>query len=161
MEKLFFVNKSNNPNPEYAKKGDSGFDLRAWITEEENEVVKYPLDIDKPFILLQPLERRLIHTGLYFQIPDDFEVQVRPRSGMALKKGLSVLNTPGTVDTLYRGEICVIAVNLSNEIIVIESGDRIAQAVVTPREIVNLVEISEIDENTERSSDGFGSSGEK
>lgn len=98
---------------------------------------------------------------MYFEIPDNFEVQVRPRSGLALKQGLSVLNTPGTVDTLYRGEICVIVVNLSNQLIKIESGDRIAQAVVMPREIVNLVEIPKINEDTERGADGMGSSGVK
>lgn len=162
MENLLFVNKSNNPNPEYAKEGDSGFDLRAWITEEDTDKTFSSLsEKNVPCVVLQPLQRKLIHTGLYFEIPDNFEVQVRPRSGLALKQGLSVLNTPGTVDTLYRGEICVIVVNLSNQLIKIESGDRIAQAVVMPREIVNLVEIPKINEDTERGADGMGSSGVK
>lgn len=163
--KLSFINKSNNPNPEYANSGDSGFDLRAWIKEEETNI-KLTREVDgkivtSPTILLQPLERKLIHTGLYFDIPENFEVQIRPRSGMALKKGLSVLNTPGTVDTLYRGEICIIAINLSNEPIQISSGDRIAQAVIMPREIVCLCEVEEINSETQRGQNGMGSSGFK
>ena len=110
-----FTNNSNNPDPEYAKVGDSGFDLRAFL--------------DAP-ITLSTLERTLIPTGLRFELPPNTELQVRPRSGMALKHGISVLNTPGTVDEGYRGEIGIIAVNLSNDPYTIEPGDRIAQGII-------------------------------
>lgn len=156
---LKFVNKSDNPNPEYAHSGDSGFDLRAWITESD-EGAKFDKKEEKYTITLKSLERKLIHTGLYFDIPENCEIQVRPRSGMALKQGLSVLNTPGTVDSTYVNEVCIIAVNLSKKDIIIMSGDRIAQAVLMPvyvKELTILQQVDKIEENEFRNLDGFGS----
>ena len=141
-----FVNKSNNPDPTYAKEGDSGFDLRAFIEEP---------------ITLKPLERKLIPTGLSFELPPNTELQVRPRSGMALKHGISCLNTPGTVDEGYRGDVGIIAVNLSNEDYTIEPGERIAQAVimnVIGHRVSNLEKVETLTE-TERGDTGYGSSG--
>jgi dUTP pyrophosphatase len=143
-----FTNNSNNPDPEYAKVGDSGFDLRAFISEP---------------ITLKPLERKLIPTGLRFELPNSTELQVRPRSGMALKHGISVLNTPGTVDEGYRGEVGVIAVNLSNEDYTIQPGERIAQGVimnVIGQGISKLVRVNNLSE-TERGEGGFGSTGKE
>ena len=140
-------NTSKNQNPEYQKDGDSGFDLRA--------------DLDH-HIHLEPLERKLIPTGLYFEIPVGFEIQVRPRSGLAIKQGLTVLNTPGTVDRDYRGEVKIILINLSNETVMVEPGDRIAQAVLSPvttKETVNITMVDEINTNTDRGAGGFGSTG--
>lgn len=149
--KLKICNKSPHENPSYAKPGDSGMDLRAWVTN------------DAPIaIVLKPLERALIHTGIYVEIPYGYEIQVRPKSGQALKKGLVVLNTPGTVDVNYRGEICVIAINLSNEEIIIEDGEKIAQMVLCPVQHEGLVDIEVVDEistDTERGSGGFGHTG--
>lgn len=153
-----FVNKSTNPNPCFADKGSSGFDLRAWITEENGG----EYDGNKCFTILSPLERKLIHTGLYFDLPYDKEIQVRPRSGLALKHGISVLNTPGTVDASYIGEVCVILINLSNEDFVITNGDKIAQGVLCDAlngYKVDLVQIEEITKKTERGDGGFGHSG--
>ena len=120
--KLKICNKSPHENPSYDKPGDSGMDLRDWITKDEHTLNSY----DGTFIALQlkPLERRLIHTGIYVEIPYGYEIQVRPKSGQALKKGLIVLNTPGTVDVNYRGEICVIVINLSFDTIIIEDGEK-------------------------------------
>ena len=143
-----FTNNSNNPDPEYAKVGDSGFDLRAYISEP---------------ITLKPLERKLVPTGLRFELPSNTELQVRPRSGMALKYGISVLNTPGTVDEGYRGEVGVIAVNLSNEDYTIQPGERIAQGVimnVVGQGISKLVKVNNLSE-TERGEGGFGSTGKQ
>ena len=143
-----FTNNSNNPDPEYAKVGDSGFDLRAFISEP---------------ITLKPLERKLVPTGLRFELPSNTELQVRPRSGMALKYGISVLNTPGTVDEGYRGEVGVIAVNLSNEDYTIQPGERIAQGVimnVVGQGISKLVKVNNLSE-TERGEGGFGSTGKQ
>ena len=115
-------------------------------------------------ITLKSLERKLIHTGLCLNIPENCEIQVRPRSGMALKHGLSVLNTPGTVDSNYVNEVCIIAVNLSKKDIVITSGDRIAQAVLMPvycKELVNMQQVEEVESNKSRNLDGFGSTGVK
>lgn len=147
---ICYSNLSDNENPIYAKSGDSGFDLRAWITEDEN---------DKREITIKPLERKLIKTGLYFELHKGTEMQVRPRSGLALKKGITVLNTPGTIDEKYRGEICVILVNLSNEEFVVKNGDKIAQGVICPvynSNDVSLLKVSEIDKSTERGENGFG-----
>ena len=141
-----FINKSNNPDPEYAKKGDSGFDLRAFI--------------DEP-ITLGSLERALIPTGLSFELPPNTEIQVRPRSGMALKHGIGCLNSPGTVDEGYRGDVGVVAVNLSNEEYTIQPGERIAQAVIVNvigHGISKLTKVDELSE-TERGGSGYGSSG--
>ena len=144
--KIKYINESNNKNPVYAKIGDSGFDLRA------NERGS-----------LKPLERKLVGTGLYFELPDGYELQIRPRSGLAYKNGVTVLNSPGTVDTGYRGEIKVLLVNISNEKFTWDKGERIAQGVVSHRissdygELVEVVEITE----SERGSGGFGSTGTK
>ena len=148
METLKFVNKSPNKNPTYADEGSSGFDLRAWVEED--------------YIFLKPFERKLIHTGLYFDIPKEKEIQIRPRSGLALKKGITVLNTPATVDSSYTGEVCVILINLSNDIFTIKNGDRIAQAVLCPvcnGYDVNLEQVEEITKETDRGSGGFGHTG--
>jgi dUTP pyrophosphatase len=139
-----FINKSDNPSPTYAKVGDSGFDLRS--TEGGT---------------LKPLERMLVPTGLFFELPDGYELQVRPRSGLAAKHGITVLNSPGTVDTGYRGEIKVILVNLSNDTFTFEKGDRIAQAVIASRvssDFGELIEVTDISDS-ERGSEGFGSTG--
>ena len=141
-----FINVSNNPDPTYAKVADSGFDLRAFIEEP---------------ITLGPLERALIPTGLSFELPENTELQVRPRSGMAFKHGISCLNSPGTVDEGYRGDVGIIAVNLSNEEYTIQPGDRIAQAVIMPvvgQRISNLKKVEKLSE-TERGDSGYGSSG--
>jgi len=153
---IVFTNKSDNPNPEYQHIGDSGFDLRAYITTEEGGDVRQ--------ITLQPLERRLIHTGLYFELARGTEMQVRPRSGQSLKNGLTVINTPGTVDSQYRGEVCVLLINLSLQDQIIENGDRIAQAVICPvftKEDCTLTAVDEISTDTERGEDGFNSTGVK
>lgn len=144
-----YVNESNNPDPEYATDGSSGFDLRANLTEP---------------VTLGVGERALIPTGLRFQIPDNFEIQVRPRSGLAYKKGITVLNSPGTVDADYRGDVGVILINHGQEDFVVEHGERIAQAViatVTAKAIVNLNRVDSIDDDTERGAGGFGHTGTK
>ncbi len=147
-----YVNKSDNPDPEYATEGSSGFDLRANIPE------------GLPPITLRSGEHTMVPTGLYFEIPPNFEIQVRPRSGLAAKHGVTVLNTPGTVDADYRGEVKVILINHGPQSFTIEHGDRIAQAVistVTAKAIVNLNKVDSIDDNTERNAGGFGSTGIK
>jgi dUTP pyrophosphatase len=144
--KIKYINESNNKNPVYAKIGDSGFDLRA------NERGS-----------LKPLERKLVGTGLYFELPDGYELQIRPRSGLAYKNGVTVLNSPGTVDTGYRGEIKVLLVNISNEKFTWDKGERIAQGVVSHRissDFGDLIEVLEINES-ERGDGGFGSTGTK
>lgn len=143
--KVKIVNKSNNELPEYADAGCAGMDLRADLTES---------------VILQPLERKLIPTGLYIELPKGFEAQVRPRSGLALKKGITVLNTPGTIDSSYRGNIGVILVNLSSEPFTIENGDRIAQMVITRHSTVEFIEVEEL-EATTRGEGGFGHTGVK
>lgn len=141
-----FVNNSNNEDPFYSNAGDSGFDLRAFINES---------------ITLKPLERKLIPTGLKFQLPPNTELQVRPRSGMALKHGISVLNTPGTVDEGYRGDVGIIAINLSNESYTIQPGERIAQGVIMNVIGQSLSKLEKTDKlnETDRGSGGFGSTG--
>ena len=143
-----FTNVSNNSDPEYAKVGDSGFDLRAYLKES---------------VTLKPLERKLIPTGLKFELPPNTELQVRPRSGMALKHGISVLNTPGTVDEGYRGDVGVIAVNLSNEDYTIEPGERIAQGVIMNVIGQNISVLTKTNTltDTERGEGGFGSTGKE
>lgn len=144
-----FINKSNNPNPEYAHEGDSGFDIRA--------------NLESP-IIIKPGKRQLIPTGLYFELPPNVELQVRSRSGLALKKGVVVLNSPGTVDNCYRGEVGVILINHGEEDFEVNHGDRIAQGVlayVSAKNIMNLKEVKEINDNTSRGSNGYGSSGVK
>jgi dUTP pyrophosphatase len=143
--KIKIVNKGHQPLPQYATAQSAGMDLRA--------------NIDEP-ITLKPLERRLIPTGLHIALPVGYEAQVRPRSGLALKKGITVLNTPGTVDSDYRGEVGVILINLSNESFVIESGERIAQMVIARHEQGELIPVEVLDD-TERADGGFGHSGVK
>lgn len=162
MKTLKFVNKSSNPNPEFADKGSSGFDLRAWITQDNGG--QWDENFQNFTEVLKPFERKLIHTGIYFDIPNSCEIQIRPRSGLAIKKGLTVINTPATIDESYTGECCVLLINLSNEEIVIENNDRIAQAVLCPvynGHEVSLVRIEEIKKETERGDGGFGHSGIK
>ena len=137
------INKSQHPQPQYATPLTAGIDLRA--------------SIDYP-ITLAPLARTLVHTGLYIALPPGYEAQVRPRSGLALKKGITVLNSPGTIDADYRGEICVILINMSSESFVINDGERIAQMVIARHEQPTLIEVATLDE-TERGTGGFGHSG--
>ena len=139
------VNKSRHPLPEYATSGASGMDLRANLEE--------PLQ-------LKPMDRCLVPTGLFLAIPDNFEAQIRPRSGLAIKQGLTCLNTPGTIDADYRGEIKVILINLSTEVQPIQDGDRIAQIVFCSIEKANLDIVVDL-ENTERGAGGFGHTGKK
>lgn len=139
------VNKSKHPLPVYATSLSAGMDVRA--------------DLAEP-IVLRPLERKLIPTGLYVALPKGYEAQIRPRSGLAIKKGISVLNSPGTIDADYRGEICIILVNLSSEGFTIEDGERIAQMVIARHEQAEWQEVEVLDE-TERGAGGFGSSGIK
>ena len=137
------INESNNPLPAYATEGSSGMDVRAFINET---------------ITLQPLETALIPTGLFIELPQGFEAQIRPRSGLAIKQGITCLNTPGTVDADYRGEIKIILINLSNEAQSIQNGDRIAQMVIQKVEKIDWSLSNEL-EQTERSAGGFGSTG--
>lgn len=139
------INYSGNPLPHYATEGSSGMDVRANLTES---------------IQLSPLERTLVPTGLFIELPLGYEAQVRPRSGLAIKHGISCLNTPGTIDSDYRGEIKIILVNLSNEVQIIHPGERIAQMVVQQVEKVQWIEVQELS-GTDRSSGGFGSTGKK
>jgi len=141
--KVRIINRSANPLPEYSTAWSSGLDLRA--------------NIEEP-ILLEPLERTLVPTGLYIELPEGYEAQVRPRSGLTLKKGITVLNTPGTIDADYRGEIGVIAINLSSEPVQITSGERICQMVVSRVEKIELEEAERLNE-TPRSAGGFGHTG--
>ena len=142
---LRIINKSKHDLPEYATNQSAGVDLRA--------------NLDNP-IKISPLERILVKTGLFIELPKGYEAQVRPRSGLAYKKGITVLNSPGTIDADYRGEIGVILVNLSNETFLIENGERIAQMVIARHEKVNFQEVDELVETT-RGSGGFGSTGIK
>jgi len=146
MVKIKIVNKGSQPLPEYATAQSAGVDLRANIGE-------YP-------IVLAPLERKLIPTGLHIALPEGYEAQVRPRSGLALKKGITVLNSPGTVDADYRGEIGVILVNLSNEDFIINDGERIAQMVIARHEQGEFIPVEVLDE-TERGEGGYGHTGVK
>ena len=139
------INKSTHELPNYETIASAGMDLRANITES---------------ITLKSLERALVKTGLFIELPIGFEAQVRPRSGLAFKKGITVLNSPGTVDADYRGEIGVILVNLSNEDFVIENGERIAQLIIAKHERAEWLEVAELSE-TARGEGGFGSTGIK
>ena len=139
------INKSHHPLPAYATPQSAGMDLRANLSEP---------------VTLAPLERKLVPTGLYMALPAGYEAQVRPRSGLAIKKGITVLNSPGTVDADYRGEVCVILINLSSEPFVIEDGERIAQMVIAKHEQPEMIEVDVLDE-TERGEGGFGHSGVK
>lgn len=137
------INKSKHALPQYATVASAGLDLRANLDGS---------------VLLNPMERALIPTGLFIALPVGYEAQIRPRSGLALKKGITVLNSPGTIDADYRGEICVILVNLSSEPFVIEDGERIAQMVIAQHEQVEWQEVEVLD-NTERGVGGFGHTG--
>ncbi len=139
------INKSKHPNPEYATDHSAGLDLRANLDAK---------------VLLKPLERKLIGTGLFLEIPKGYEAQIRPRSGLALKKGITVLNSPGTIDADYRGEVGVILINLSNEEFCVEDGERICQMVFAKHEQVLLKQVDVITE-TERGAGGFGHTGVK
>ena len=139
------VNKSHHPLPEYATTGSSGMDIRAFLISP---------------ITMAPMERVLIPTGLFLALPENWEAQIRPRSGLAIKQGLTCLNTPGTIDADYRGELKVILINLSNEAQIIQDGDRIAQMVFQKVEKVILQKVETL-EATERGAGGFGHTGKK
>jgi len=139
------INRSANPLPAYSTILSAGMDVRASLSEP---------------VVLKPLARAMIPTGLYLEIPAGYEVQVRPRSGLAAKKGVTVLNAPGTIDADYRGEVCVILVNLSNEDFVVGNGERIAQLVLAKHEVIEWEECSEL-ADSERGEGGFGSTGTK
>lgn len=141
--KIQIINKSKHPLPQYATPFSAGMDLRA--------------NLDQP-VALKPLQRCLVPTGLYMALPEGYEAQIRPRSGLALKKGVTLLNTPGTIDADYRGEIGVIMVNLSSEDFVIEDGERIAQMVIARYEQTEWQEVEVLDE-TQRGAGGFGHTG--
>lgn len=143
--KVRIINKSDNELPQYSTLFSAGMDVRA--------------NLQSP-VTLQPLERRLIPTGLFIELPEGYECQIRPRSGLALKKGITVLNSPGTIDADYRGEICVILVNLSAEPFVVNHGERICQMVVARHSTVEW-EIADNLSESERSSGGFGHTGIK
>lgn len=143
MVKIKVINRGRQPLPAYATSQSAGMDLRA--------------DIDEP-IVLHPLERRLIKTGLFISLPEGYEAQVRPRSGLALKHGITVLNSPGTIDADYRGEVCVLLINLSHDDFTINAGERIAQMVVARHEKGMFVEVDELDE-TARGAGGYGHTG--
>jgi dUTP pyrophosphatase len=145
MVKIQVVNRGRQQLPAYATRQSAGMDLRA--------------NLDEP-VTLHPLERKLIPTGLYIALPEGYEAQVRPRSGLALKHGVTVLNTPGTIDADYRGEIGVILINLSQEDFVIEDGERIAQMVIARHEQGEMIPVDVLDE-TERGEGGFGHTGKK
>ena len=143
--KIKVINKGHQPLPQYATEQSAGMDLRANLREP---------------IVLKPLERCLVPTGLYIALPAGYEAQVRPRSGLALKKGITVLNAPGTVDADYRGEVGVLLVNLSQEDFVVNDGERVAQMVIAKHEIADFIEVEELDE-TERGAGGYGHTGVK
>ena len=145
MTEVYIINESPFELPSYATVDSAGVDLKAFL--------------EKP-LKLKPLERKIIRTGIKLALPEGFEAQVRPRSGLAAKHGISILNTPGTIDSDYRGEIGVILVNLSNQIFTVNGGDRIAQLVLTKYEKINWKIIKELPK-TNRGFGGFGSTGEK
>ena len=145
MEKVKSINKGRQPLPQYATVQSAGMDLRA--------------NLDAP-IILHPMERRLVPTGLFMSLPEGYEAQIRPRSGLALKRGITVLNAPGTIDADYRGEVGVLLVNLSQEDFVVNDGERIAQMVIARHETVEFVEVDVLDE-TERGAGGYGHTGVK
>lgn len=143
--KVQIINKSHHDLPQYATEQSAGMDLRANL--------EYPIE-------LQPMQRCLVPTGLFMALPKGYEAQVRPRSGLAIKRGITVLNSPGTIDADYRGEVCVILINLSAETFVIQDGERIAQMVIARHEQAEWESVEVLDE-TERGAGGFGHSGVK
>lgn len=145
MTNIRIINKSHHPLPVYATEQSAGMDLRA--------------NIEEP-IVLKPMERRLIPTGLYMALPQGFETQIRPRSGLAFKKGITVLNSPGTIDSDYRGELMVLLINLSTEEFIVNDGERIAQMVIARHEVAEFQVVEELDD-TERGAGGYGHTGVK
>lgn len=143
--KVKIVNQSNHSLPAYSTDHSAGMDLRA--------------NLDKP-VLLKPLQRALISTGLFIELPVGTEAQIRPRSGLAIKKGITVLNTPGTIDADYRGEIKIILVNISNDDFMVEDGERICQMIIAKHEKVSWIEVVELEES-DRGAGGFGHTGAK
>lgn len=143
--KIKIVNRSSHQNPQYSTPASAGVDLRANLDEA---------------IVLKSMERTLVPTGLFMEIPVGYEAQVRPRSGLALKNGISVLNSPGTIDADYRGEIKVILINLSNEDFTIQNGERIAQMVIAAHEQAEWIDVESLEESS-RGAGGFGSTGKK
>jgi dUTP pyrophosphatase len=143
--KIEVVNRGHQPLPKYATIQSAGMDLRANISEP---------------IVLEPMERRLIPTGLYIALPQGYEAQVRPRSGLALKHGITVLNAPGTIDADYRGEIGVVLINLSKDTFIVNDGERIAQMVIARHETAEFIEVETLNE-TERGEGGYGHTGVK
>ena len=141
--KIKIINKSSNDLPKYETASSAGMDIRAYLDNE---------------IIIKPLERTLIPTGLYISLPKGHEAQIRPRSGLAIKRGITVLNSPGTIDADYRGEICVILINLSNEEYTVKNGDRIAQVIIAKHSNVVWEEVIELDLSS-RGNKGFGSTG--
>ena len=141
--KIKIINKSNTTNPSYSTNNSAGLDLRAHIKEEIN---------------LNPMSRVLIKTGLFIQLPEGYEAQIRPRSGLAYKNGITILNTPGTIDADYRGEVGVLLINLSNDTFKIKNGDRIAQMVIAKYEKAEWTSVKQLD-STQRGDGGFGSTG--
>jgi len=139
------INRSKHELPQYSTVNSAGMDLRANIEKE---------------VILQPLERVLVNTGLYIELPVGYEAQIRPRSGLAINKGITILNSPGTIDADYRGEICVILINLSSEIFVINDGERICQMVISKHEKAEWINVESLLE-TERGEGGFGHTGKK
>lgn len=145
MLQIRIINKGHHPLPSYATEQSAGMDLRANISEP---------------IVLKPLERRLVPTGLFMALPQGYEAQIRPRSGLAFKKGITVLNSPGTIDSDYRGEIMVLLINFSNEDFVVNDGERIAQMVIARHEVAQFVSVDILDD-TERGAGGYGHTGIK
>lgn len=145
MLQIRIINKGHHPLPSYATEQSAGMDLRANISEQ---------------IVLKPLERRLVPTGLFMALPQGYEAQIRPRSGLAFKKGITVLNSPGTIDSDYRGEIMVLLINFSNEDFVVNDGERIAQMVIARHEVAQFVSVDILDD-TERGAGGYGHTGIK
>lgn len=145
MTNIRIINKSHHPLPAYATEQSAGMDLRA--------------NIEEPLVL-KPMERRLIPTGLYMALPQGFEAQIRPRSGLAFNKGITVLNSPGTIDSDYRGELMVLLINLSTEEFIVNDGERIAQMVIARHEVAEFQVVEELDD-TERGAGGYGHTGVK
>jgi dUTP pyrophosphatase len=143
--KIRIVNKSKHSIPEYSTESSAGMDLRANINKE---------------ILLRPMQRALVPTGLFVEIPAGYEAQIRPRSGLAINKGITVLNSPGTIDADYRGEVCVILINLSEELFVVKDGERICQMIISKHEKAEWTETKKL-RITKRGSGGFGHTGKK
>ena len=145
MIEVKVINKGHQPLPQYATAQSAGMDLRA--------------NLEEP-VVLRPMERRLIPTGLYIALPEGYEAQVRPRSGLALKKGITVLNSPGTIDADYRGEVGVLLINLSQEDFTVNDGERVAQMVIARHETASFQQVQVLDE-TERGAGGYGHTGVK